>query len=118
MNRALPVWVESSILASDSEIALHLIVSDSRKLGMWHRNRVIQIRRNVDLDDLFYVGTDHNVSDIGTRADKVSIDDIGPESRYENGDPWMRMEVKDATDKEYIRPASDLKPVPKERDDE
>ena len=45
---------------------------------MWHRNRVIQTRRNVDLADLYYVGTDNNVADIGTRADRVTIDDIGP----------------------------------------
>ena len=67
-------------MASDSEIALHWIISDSRKLGMWHRNRVIQTRRNIDLDDLFYVGTDHNVADVGTRADKVTLDDVGPDS--------------------------------------
>ena len=99
VKKALPDWVESRILASDSEIALHWIISDSRKLGMRHRNRVIQTRRNVDLEELFYVGTDHNVADIGTRADKFTIDDVGPDSRYENGDRWMRMVVKDAVAK-------------------
>ena len=118
VKKALPDWVDSSIMASDSEIALHWIISDSRKLGMWHRNRVIQTRRNIDLDDLFYVGTDHNVADVGTRADKVTLDDVGPDSRYENGDPWMRMELKDAIDQDFIRCALDLKPVPKEKDDE
>ena len=93
VRKALPDWVESSILASDSEIALHWIISDSRKLSMWHRNRVIQTRRNIDLDNIFYVGTDDNVADVGTRAEKVTIEDVGPDSRYELGDPWMRLEV-------------------------
>ena len=118
VKKSLPDWVESSILASDSEIALHWIISDSRKLSMWHRNRVIQTRRNIDLDNIFYVGTDYNVADVGTRADKVTIGDVGPDSRYENGDAWMKLEIEDAVEQEYIKPASVLKPVPKDRDQE
>ena len=37
---------------------------------------------------------------------------------HENGDPWMRVELKDAIDRDFIRCALDLKPVPKEKDDE
>ena len=70
IKKALPDWVESSIQATDNEIALHWIISDSRKLSMWHRNRVIQIKRNIDFENLFYVNTESNVADIGTRADK------------------------------------------------
>ena len=118
VRKALPDWVESSILASDSEIALHWIISDSRKLSMWHRNRVIQTRRNIDLDDIFYVGTSDNVADVGTRAEKVTIEDVGPGSRYELGDPWMRLEIDKAVEQEFLKPASLLKPVPKDKDQE
>ena len=118
VRKALPDWVESSILASDSEIALHWIISDSRKLSMWHRNRVIQTRRNIDLDNIFYVGTDDNVADVGTRAEKVTIEDVGPDSRYELGDPWMRLEIDEAVEQGFLRPASTLKPVPNEKDQE
>ena len=118
VRKALPDWIELDILAGDSEIALHWTISDSRRLGEWHRNRVIQIRRSVDLSNLYYVGTDHNVADIGTRAEKVTIEDVGPDSRYENGDPWMRMELHDAVKEGYLRPASELKPVPSEKEDE
>ena len=118
IKKALPDWVESSIQATDSEIALHWIISDSRKLSMWHRNRVIQIRRNIDFENLFYVNTESNVADIGTRADKVSIADIGPDSRYENGDSWMQMDISDVIDQKVLRPASDLKPIPVEKETE
>ena len=118
VRKALPDWVESSILASDSEIALHWVISDSRKLSMWHRNRVIQTRRNMDLDDIFYVGTGDNVADVGTRAEKVTIEDVGPGSRYELGDPWMRLDIDKAVEQEFLKPASALKPVPKDKDQE
>ena len=118
VRKALPDWIESDILAGDSEIALHWTISDSRKLGEWHRNRVIQIRRATDLSNIYYVGTDHNVADIGTRAEKVTIDDVGPDSRYENGDPWMKMELHEAVENGFLKPAAELKPVSVEKEEE
>ena len=105
-------------MAGDSEIALHWNISDTRKLGIWHRNRVIQIRRGTELDNLYHVGTDHNVADVGTRADKVCIEDVGPNSRYENGDPWMRLELDQAVQQGFLKPALDLKPSQVESKDE
>ena len=118
VRKALYDWVEISIVAGDSEIALHWNISDTRKLSIWHRNRVIQIRRGTELHNLYHVGTDHNVADVGTRADRVSIEDVGPNSRYENGDPWMRLELDQAVQQGFLKPALDLKPVPAENDDE
>ena len=109
-------WVETSILAGGSEIALHWTISDSRKLGMWHRNRVIQIRRGTDLPNLFYVGTEHNVADVGTRADKITLDDVGPESSYEVGDPWMKLDLVEAVKQGYLKCSEDLKSVPVEKE--
>ena len=118
VRKALHDWVDTSILAGDSEIALHWNISDTRKLGIWHRNRVIQIRRGTELDNLYHVGTDHNVADVGTRADKVCIEDVGPNSRYENGDPWMRLELDQAVQQGFLKPALDLKPSQVESKDE
>ena len=118
VRKALHDWVDTSIVAGDSEIALHWNISDTRKLGIWHRNRVIQIRRGTELDNLYHVGTDHNVADVGTRADKVSIEDVGPNSRYENGDPWMRLELDQAVQQGFLKPALDLKPSQVESEDE
>ena len=110
VQKALYDWVDTSIVAGDSQIALHWNISDSRKLGIWHRNRVIQIRRGTSLECLYHVGTEFNVADVGTRADKVSIEDIGPESRFENGDPWMKLDISEAVEKGFLRRALDLKP--------
>ena len=118
VRKALHDWVETSIVAGDSEIALHWNISDTRKLGIWHRNRVIQIRRGTELHNLYHVGTEHNVADVGTRAEKVSIEDVGPNSRYENGDPWMRLELDQAVQEGYLKPAQDLKPARVENEDE
>ena len=118
VRKALYDWVEINILAGDSEIALHWTISDTRKLGIWHRNRVIQVRRGTELQDLYHVGSDYNVADVGTRADKVGIEDIGPESRYENGDPWMRLDLDKAVQEGFLRPAQSLKPAVVENEDE
>ena len=118
IRKALYDWIESSILAGDSEIALHWNISDSRKLSMWHRNRVIQIRRGTELENLYHVGTEHNVADVGTRADKICIEDIGPESRYENGDKWMQLEFSEIIQQGFLRPALDLKTAVIEDDED
>ena len=111
VRKSLTDWVDYSILAGDSEIALHWTISDTRKLSEWHRNRVIQIRRSTDLSDLYYVSTVHNVADVGTRAEKITLNDIGPDSRYENGDPWMKMEVEAALELGVLKTADSLKAI-------
>ena len=118
VRKALFDWVEDSIVAGDSEIALKWTTYDSRKLGLWVRNRVIQIRRNSDLEALYYVGTDHNVADVGTRPEKITIEDIGPDSRYENGDRWMNLDLTEAIEGGFIKQALDMKAVPEEKIEE
>lgn len=68
------------------------------------------------MDNLYYVGTEDNVADIGTRADKVTLSDIGPESRYENGDAWMRMDLAEAVTSGFLTLTSKLKAVATEED--
>ena len=64
------------------------------------------------------MGTEHNVADVGTRAEKVSIDDIGPNSRYENGDSWMRLDLEEAVSRGYLRPADSLKIIDRDNEDD
>ena len=86
VKQALGSWVESSLLAGDSEIALCWTTSENKPLGIFHRNRVNQIKRSVEAKDLYHVRTDVNPSDIGTRPSKVTMSDVGPGSRWECGD--------------------------------
>ena len=79
VKKALSEWVDSSIIVGDSIIALCWVMAEHKRLSMFHRNRVIQIRRLTELDSLYRVRTDQNPSAIGTRPDKVSLDDVGPD---------------------------------------
>ena len=49
IRKLLTEWVDSYILCGDSVIALCWVSSEKRSLSMFHRNRVIQIRRGSKL---------------------------------------------------------------------
>ena len=106
---ALQDWVETSILFSDSTIALCWLTSEKLRLSLFHRNRVLQIRRGTELENVYHVRTEHNPADCGTRPSKVTVEDVGPESRWECGDSWMKLELDEAVKEGYIRPATELR---------
>ena len=109
VRKALDDWVSSSILVGDSLIALCWTTSENKRLSMFHRNRVIQIRRGTALEDLYHVKTSENPSDIGSRPDKVSVNDVGPNSRWENGCTWMQDEIPEAVSSGILIPAQSLR---------
>ena len=76
---------------------------------MFHRNRVLQTRRGTDLESVYHVRTDSNPADCGTRPDKVKLSDVGPESRWENGDLWMQGDISDAVESGILKPATSLR---------
>ena len=43
------------------------------------------------------------------RTDKVKLSDVGPESRWENGDLWMQGEISDAIESGVLKPATSLR---------
>ena len=112
VRKALNDNVGEQVTCGDSEIVLHWILSDHRKLEPWHRNRVVQIRRAIDLDNLYHVSSKNNVADVGTRSSSITEEDVLPGSRYLVGDPWMRLDVSEAVEKKFITPAAGLKLSP------
>ena len=92
LHISLQEWAESSILFSDSTIPLCWLTSEKLRLSLFHR--VLQTRRGSDLETVFHVKTDSNLADCGTRPYKLKLSDIGPESRWENGDQWMNQTWK------------------------
>ena len=64
------------------------------------------MRRGTNLEDVFHVGTEFNPADCGTRPDKVKLTDIGPASRWENGDSWMTLDIEEAVN---MKPATALR---------
>ena len=77
--------------------------------SLFHRNRCVQVRRGTDLDVIYHVATDFNPADIGTRPQLVKITDVGPNSAWEKGLPWMNGEIDDALDQGILTPASKLR---------
>ena len=73
IRNALGEWVESDIVFGDSRIALCWTTSENKRLGIFHRSRVLQIKRGTQLDKLMHVRSEFNPCDIGTRPDRVTI---------------------------------------------
>ena len=85
VSKALADWVDNSILVGDCLIALCWVIGEHRKLSMYHRNRVIQIRRGTQLEQIYHVTSSQNPADIGTRPSKLTLEDVGPDSKWEHG---------------------------------
>ena len=117
VRMALQEWVDSSILFSDSRIALCWLTSEKLRLSLFHRNRVLQTRRGTQLDTVYHVKTEFNPSDCGTRPSKVKLSDIGPDSRWENGDAWMRWDISLCVSEGILLPAADLRVNKDEEED-
>ena len=58
---------------SDSQIAIWWIKQTSKLWKTWVENRVSLIRKNVDPENWFFVTTDCNPADIGTRKSNLNI---------------------------------------------
>ena len=97
------------IICCDSVIAVCWVSAEKKSLSMYHRNRVIQIRRSSELENIFHVKTDENLADLGTRPEKVKVSDVGLESEWECGKGWMHEDVSDAVEQGILRPVSDLR---------
>ena len=106
---ALKEWVDKEVLFGDSTIALCWVTSPKLRLSLFHRNRVLQIRRGMELENLYHVRTDENPADCGTRPEKVKISDVGPNSRWESGEPWMNLDIAEAVSSGILKPALELR---------
>ena len=71
--------------------------------------QILQVRKGTNMEDVFHVKTECNPADCGTRVDKVKLTDVGPDSKWENGDPWMTLEIQEAVNRGVLRPATSLR---------
>ena len=58
-RNALGDWVGSYELFSDSSISICWVTSENKRLSLFHRNRVVQVRFHTNLDRI-YVKSEHN----------------------------------------------------------
>ena len=105
---ALEEWVKSSIVINDSTISLCWTKNDRKRLSLYHRNRVVQIKRGTELSQLYHVKSEFNPGDCGTRPELVTNSDVGPGSKWENGLPWMRRSISEAIDSGILTPIEKL----------
>ena len=84
VRSALKGWTVSYIQASDSTISLCWITSEQLRLNEFHRNRVVQVRRGVELQNIYHVNTEILVADVGTRPEKITAKDVMIGSRWHN----------------------------------
>ena len=109
VRKMLADWVDHYIICGDSVIALCWVSSEKKSLSMFHRNRVIQIRRSTELDHIYHVKTEQNLADLATRPEKVRLSDVGPDSEWECGKLWMKGDVLDAVQEGILKPISNLR---------
>ena len=93
----------------DSTISLFWVSSEHKKLSLFPRNRVLQILRGTSLDCLFHVKSESNPSDLGTRPNKVTIQQVSPGSRWISGEKWMTWPISEAIDKNILKHVRELR---------
>ena len=81
--------VASYFLLTDSAIALAWVKNEERPLKPYVFNRVVQIRRLVNIDNVYHIPGELNPSDILTKERDITVEDLAPESVWQKGMPWM-----------------------------
>ena len=109
LNLMLDDWMESYIVIGDSTIAFCWTTSERKRLSLFHRNRVIQIKRGTNINQMYHVITSENPADLGTRPDLVKLSDVGPNSPWDKGKEWMRGEINDAVSAGILTPVTSLR---------
>ena len=116
VRKWLDDWVESYIVVGDSTISLFWVSSEHKKLTLFVRNRVLQILRGSSLDNMYHVKTEYNPSDLGTRPNKVKLDQVTPDSKWICGEEWMTWSVEKAIEEEILKPVAQLRLKAEEED--
>ena len=117
-RKALESWTQNYILIGDSVISICWVTSENKRMSIFHRNRVNQIKRHTDIDKIMHVKSSQNPSDIGSRPAKVKDSDMGPGSYWENGLPWMSQSVDSAINSDILKPSAELRLIDKDEEEE
>jgi hypothetical protein len=94
VKKSLKWDFEKEYYFTDSMACLGMIQADSGSLATFGGNRVGEIKTLTDPDDWWWVPTDQQVADIGTRENAMPADlDIG--SRYQMGPGWLALQEEE-----------------------
>ena len=94
-----------------------LLKSEHLRRSEFHRNLIVQVRRAVEIENIFHIKTELNVSDFGIRPDKVKVEDVMVGRRWHSGEEWMRWPMNKAVLQVCIGPAMELRISDTEKED-
>ena len=101
---SLRLKFEKTRFFTDSTAVLGMLQNDSVAFLEFVGNRVSEIKTKSDIkSEWAWIPTDKNLADMGTRSN-VAVADIGEESEYQNGMPWMKLPESDWPAKMKITP--------------
>ena len=106
IKRSLNNTILDHLLVLDSEIVLYWLSSFTKQLKPYVRNRVIEVLRFSTPELWYWLESESNPADIGTRGG-VSIDDCGPASHWINGKPWMLLPFPEIRNS-HLRTVNDI----------
>ena len=109
VRQALQDWVEDYAILSDSIISISWVTNVKKRMSIFHRNRANQFLMHTSTAKLFFVRSEYNIADVATRPDRVQDHDVGPNSTWERGLPWMKESLEKAIDEDIIKPANELR---------
>ena len=89
VKRSLKNLHKTSTKLTDSQIALYWISNDDKPLKKWVRSPVLEIQRFTNKQQWFYIPSDQNLADIGTRRG-VTFKEVNQSSLWINGHQWMK----------------------------
>ena len=92
--KALGSRVKDYIILTDSAIALAWVKNEEKPLKQFVFNRVIQIRRLIDIERLFHIPGESNPSDILTKDRKILVSDMDLNSAWQVGEKWMYDDIE------------------------
>ena len=111
-RKSLEERVDEILYFTDSSIALAWMQNTNIKLRAYTfarvqaSRRLIQMTTGLEQIPIYHIDGDKNIADLLTKFHDISIDDVSINSRWQNGDPWMRLD----TDQMKLTKFSDLNP--------
>ena len=89
LHSTLDLELADTLHVVDASIILGMITNISLKFDTYTAPRVTEIQTNTNIESWFWIETQENPSDLGTRG-KVSVKDLSDGSMWREGPAWMK----------------------------
>ena len=111
---ALPNIIKVCLIG-DSTISSYWVCKDTISLAPFQRNRVSDIRRLINIEDIYHCNSDLNVSDQGTKSIEP-LDSILPGSEFNTGPKFLSLGISEAVAKGYLKTIQEVMINPTNKD--